>query len=86
MRVNCVGQGGAFNQQDPTFVARSCARTFLGRMANETDLTGAFVFLASDASAYLAGAILRLNSGYTAKSCPATFNRSLTLGRWTLNG
>jgi len=67
VRVNCVSPGGFFNHQDPRFVARYNARTFLGRMASETDLMGTIVFLASDASAYLTGANIPLDGGYTAK-------------------
>jgi len=67
VRVNCVIPGGFFNRQDPAFVRRYCARTFLGRMASESDLIGAIVFLASDASAYVTGTTLAVDGGYTAK-------------------
>jgi len=56
VRVNVVSPGGFFSNQDERFVERYNARTFLGRMANEQDLKGAIVFLASDASQYITGA------------------------------
>ncbi len=67
VRVNAIAPGGFFNHQDPPFVERYNARTFLGRMANETDLKGVIVFLASEASAYVTGACIAVDGGYTAK-------------------
>jgi len=67
VRVNAISPGGLFADQDATFVERYNQRTFLGRMANGTDLKGAVVFLASDASRYVTGANLPIDGGYTAK-------------------
>ncbi len=67
VRVNCISPGGFFNNQNPTFVERYNAKTFLGRMANDSDLKGSVVFLASDASAYVTGVNLPVDGGYTAK-------------------
>lgn len=66
VRVNVISPGGFFADQDPRFVERYEAKTMLGRMANATDLQGAVVFLASDASAYVTGANLFVDGGYTA--------------------
>jgi len=67
VRCNVLCPGGFFSGQDETFVRRYAERTLLGRMANESDLKGAVVFLASDASAYLTGAVIPVDGGYTAK-------------------
>lgn len=68
VRVNCIELGGLFDgTQDPRFVERYNACTLLGRMANDTDVKGLIVYLASDASAYMTGAIIPLDGGYSAK-------------------
>jgi NAD(P)-dependent dehydrogenase (short-subunit alcohol dehydrogenase family) len=68
VRVNCVSPGGFQTPDQPAaFVRNYCARTQLGRMANDTDLKGIVVFLASDASAYVTGTNIPVDGGYTAK-------------------
>ena len=67
VRCNILEPGGFYNGQDEVFVERYNDRTFLKRMANETDLMGAVVFLASDASSYITGAVIPVDGGYTAK-------------------
>ena len=67
VRCNIIEPGGFFNYQPPLFVERYSDRTFLKRMANDKDMKGAVVFLASDASAYITGAVIPVDGGYTAK-------------------
>ncbi|WP_052487415.1 SDR family oxidoreductase [Gordoniibacillus kamchatkensis] len=68
VRCNCISPGGLASQRTPPkFIERYSERTLLGRMANETDLMGSIVFLASHASAYVTGANLMVDGGYTAK-------------------
>jgi NAD(P)-dependent dehydrogenase (short-subunit alcohol dehydrogenase family) len=67
VRVNCLSPGGFFNHQPEPFLSRYCSRTFLGRMADDTDLGGPVIFLLSEAARYVTGANLPVDGGYTAK-------------------
>ncbi|MDD5704499.1 MAG: SDR family oxidoreductase [Kiritimatiellae bacterium] len=67
VRCNCISPGGFFAGQPESFVRQYSERTFLGRMAGESDLKGIVVLLASDASAYITGANIPVDGGYTAK-------------------
>ncbi len=67
IRVNCISPGGLYAGQNERFVERYNKRTFLGRMANGEDIKGVVIFLASDASAYITGANIVVDGGYTAK-------------------
>ncbi len=66
VRVNALSPGGVAADQDPEFTKKFCARVPLGRLAEHDDLVGPLQFLASDASAYVTGAELRVDGGFTA--------------------
>lgn len=67
IRVNAIAPGGFFNHQPEAFVKQYGANTMLGRLANDEDMKGIIVFLASEASSYLTGAVIPVDGGYTAK-------------------
>lgn len=67
IRCNCVSAGGFFNNHPEPFLRRYAERTMLGRMADDHDLQGIVIFLASDASRYITATNIPVDGGYTAK-------------------
>jgi NAD(P)-dependent dehydrogenase (short-subunit alcohol dehydrogenase family) len=71
IRVNAIAPGfivteqSARARQDPAFTASVEARTPLGRWGHPDDIVGAALFLASDAAAFITGACLPVDGGYS---------------------
>jgi NAD(P)-dependent dehydrogenase (short-subunit alcohol dehydrogenase family) len=63
IRVNCVSPGGLFNNQPERFLENYNKKVPLGRMANNDDIKGLMVLLASDAGAYINGENILMDGG-----------------------
>ena len=67
VRCNCISPGGFYTENTPRqFLERYNERTCLGRMGNDSDIQGAVIFLASEASSYITGINMNVDGGYTA--------------------
>ena len=66
VRVNAISPGGVFDGHTDPFLDRYRRLSPAGRMADRTEMRGALVYLASDASAYCTGHTLVVDGGWTA--------------------
>jgi NAD(P)-dependent dehydrogenase (short-subunit alcohol dehydrogenase family) len=66
VRVNSLTPGGIFNGHHGLFLERFQQLNPIGRMSDKTELRGAVVYLASDASSHVVGHNLIVDGGWTA--------------------
>jgi NAD(P)-dependent dehydrogenase (short-subunit alcohol dehydrogenase family) len=65
VRANALCPGGVHNGQPEEFVHRFSQLVPLSRMARQNEYQGAIVFLCSEASSYMTGAVLTIDGGRT---------------------
>ena len=66
LRVNCISPGGLFNNQPKRFLENYCKKVPLSRMANNDDIKGLIVLLASKAGEYINGENILMDGGLNA--------------------
>lgn len=66
VRSNVICPGGVFNGQNIEFTEKVSQRIPLGRMARKDEFNSALVWLLSDSSSYVNGAVIPIDGGRTA--------------------
>ena len=77
IRVNAVQPGPTWTDLNPMPEALIAVLTPIGRKARVEDLTGTYVFLASDASCHLTGQSITVDGGLTAGTTPAMLRKAM---------
>jgi NAD(P)-dependent dehydrogenase (short-subunit alcohol dehydrogenase family) len=72
VRVNCLAPGYFETQLTEAYLASSAGERVrqaipMGRTGDRSEMVGATVFLASDASSYMTGAVVHVDGGWTAQ-------------------
>ncbi|MDE3061371.1 MAG: SDR family oxidoreductase, partial [Pseudomonadota bacterium] len=65
VRVNAISPGGIFSGQNKIFEERYSQRVPMGRMGKADELTGALIYLLSDAASYTTGQNIIIDGGLT---------------------
>ncbi len=66
VRCNALAPGAVFNDHDEEFARRISVLIPMGRMANIDEYKDTIVYMCSDASSYMNGAVINLDGGRTA--------------------
>lgn len=66
VRCNALAFGGVYNNQGEPFLTRVKAQIPMGRMAQKDEYMGSIVYMLSEASSYMTGAVVSIDGGRTA--------------------
>tara|TARA_B100001057_G_scaffold484912_1_gene563769 strand:- start:15312 stop:16124 length:813 start_codon:yes stop_codon:yes gene_type:complete len=65
VRCNALCPGGVENNQNPDFIKKINSKIPMNRMAKKNEYNGSIIYLLSDASSYINGAIIAADGGRT---------------------